>query len=68
MRSTIDNDKAIGFKILVVSQHYKPEPFNVSEVCEGLARQGHDITMLTALPNYPEGNVPEEFRGGKHRD
>ena len=68
MRSTIDNDKAIGFKILVVSQHYKPEPFNVSEVCEGLARLGHDVTMLTALPNYPEGNVPEEFRGGKHRD
>lgn len=68
MRSTIDNDKAIGFKILVVSQHYKPEPFNVSEVCEELARQGHDVTVLTALPNYPEGVVLEEYRRGRHRD
>lgn len=54
--------------ILVVCQHYKPEPFNVSETCEGLVRRGYDVTVLTALPNCPEGVVPEEYRHGKHRD
>ncbi len=54
--------------ILVVCQHYKPEPFNVSETCEGLVRRGYDVTVLTALPNCPEGVVPEEFRHGKHKD
>lgn len=68
MKSTVDKEKANALKILMVSQHYKPEPFNVSEVCEGLVRLGHDVTVLTALPNYPDGMVPEEFRRGKHNN
>lgn len=54
--------------ILVVCQHYKPEPFNVSETCEGLVRRGYEVTVLTALPNCPEGVVPVEYRRGRHRD
>lgn len=68
MKSKVEDGKATALKILVVCQHYKPEPFNVSEVCEGLSRQGHDVTVLTALPNYPEGVVPEEYRRGRHRE
>ncbi|HJG30246.1 MAG TPA: glycosyltransferase family 4 protein [Collinsella ihuae] len=55
-------------RILIVSQHYKPEPFNVSETSEELVRRGHDVTVLTALPNCPGGIVLEEFRHGQHRD
>lgn len=55
-------------RLLIVSQHYKPEPFNVSETSEELARRGHEVTVLTALPNCPEGVVREEYRHGKHRD
>lgn len=55
-------------RILAVCQHYKPEPFNVSEMCEGLVGRGHEVTILTALPNYPEGVIPEEYRHGRHRD
>lgn len=54
--------------ILVVCQHYKPEPFNVSETCEELVRRGFRVTVLTALPNCPEGVVREEYRHGKHQD
>lgn len=54
--------------VLVVCQHYKPEPFNVSEICEGFVRRGYKVTVLTALPNYPEGVVPVEYRHGAHRD
>lgn len=42
-------------KILAVSQYYWPEPFNVSEICEELVTRGHSVTVLTGLPNYPEG-------------
>lgn len=46
-----------GMRILAVSQYYWPEPFNVSEICEELVRRGNEVTVLTGLPNYPEGNI-----------
>lgn len=63
------SEKALfPMKLLVVCQHYKPEPFNSSEICEELVSRGYEVTVLTGLPNYPEGVVPEEYRHGKHRD
>ena len=47
-------------KILVVCQYYHPEPFRIHEVCESLAKRGHRVTVLTGLPNYPMGIIPEE--------
>lgn len=55
-------------KLLVVCQYYYPEPFRLHEVCESLAQRGHEITVLTGLPNYPMGIIPEEYRHGKKRD
>ncbi|MCR5673150.1 MAG: glycosyltransferase family 4 protein [Lachnospiraceae bacterium] len=55
-------------KILTVCQYYHPEPFRIHEVCEELVRRGHDVTVLTGLPNYPMGVIPEEYKGGQHRD
>ena len=42
-------------KILVVCQHYWPENFRVTEICEALAARGHQVTALVGLPNYPSG-------------
>lgn len=44
-------------KILVVCQHYYPEPFRIPDICEELVRRGHEITVVTGVPNYPEGVV-----------
>ena len=55
-------------KILVVCQYYHPEPFRIHEVCESLAKRGHRVTVLTGLPNYPMGVIPEEYKDGRHRD
>lgn len=57
-------------KILVVCQHYWPEPFNSTDVCEELVRRGHEITVLTGLPNtgMPDNDVPAEWCDGKNRD
>ena len=55
-------------KILVVCQYYHPEPFRIHEVCEELVSRGHDVTVLTGLPNYPMGIIPEDYKGKNHRD
>lgn len=54
-------------KILLVCQHYWPEPFNTSEVCETLAAEGYNVTVLTGLPNtgMPGGDVLPEYKANK---
>lgn len=55
-------------KILVVCQYYKPEPFRISDICESLAQQGHEILVVTGMPNYPEGELYKGYEDGKSRD
>ncbi|GAA0319290.1 glycosyltransferase family 4 protein [Bacillus carboniphilus] len=55
-------------KILVVCQYYYPEPFRISDICETLVEKGHDVTVLTGLPNYPEGQVLDGYRYGRKRN
>jgi len=54
-------------KILVICQHYWPENFRVTEICEALVERGHEVTALVGLPNYPTGIIPDEYRHGKNR-
>lgn len=49
-------------KILVICQYYFPEQFRINDICESLAKKGHNVTVLTGLPNYPEGRVPKEYK------
>lgn len=49
-------------KILVVSQYYSPEPFRISDICETLVSRGHEVTVLTGYPNYPEGKIYKDFK------
>lgn len=55
-------------KILVVCQYYYPEPFRITDICESLVKRGHDVTVLTGLPNYPEGRILDDYRHGKKRN
>lgn len=48
-------------KILVVSQYFYPENFRINSIVEELVKRGHQITVLTGLPNYPEGKIYEGF-------
>ena len=50
-------------RILVVTQYYWPEPFNVGDMCEELVRRGHQVTVLTGFPNYPEGEWYAGYSG-----
>lgn len=44
-------------KILVVSQYYYPEQFRITDICEELVKRGNEVTVVTGLPNYPEGEI-----------
>lgn len=55
-------------RILVVCQYYYPEPFRITDICETLVQMDHEVTVLTGLPNYPEGYVLDEYRGGQKRN
>ena len=52
-------------KLLVVCQYYYPENFQITPICEQLVKDGYDVTVLTGLPNYPTGIVPDEYKKGK---
>lgn len=54
-------------KIIFVTQHFYPEQFRINDVFFELAKRGHDITVLTGLPNYPTGKIPKEYRFFKNR-
>lgn len=54
-------------KILVVCQHYYPENFQITDICEELAKKGHDVTALVGLPNYPLGYILQDYKHGKNR-
>ena len=54
-------------KILFVCQHYKPEPFRLSDICEDLVRKGHEVSVLAGIPNYPEGKIYADYRHSKKR-
>jgi colanic acid biosynthesis glycosyl transferase WcaI len=49
-------------RLLVVSQYFWPENFRINDLVVELVRRGHQVTVLTGLPNYPEGRVFQKFR------
>lgn len=49
-------------RILIVSQYFWPENFRINELVVDLLARGHEVTILTGLPNYPSGQIFPEFR------
>jgi hypothetical protein len=54
-------------RILYLSQYFPPEigatQTRAYEMAMGLVKAGHQVTMLTELPNHPTGIIPPEYRG-----
>jgi len=55
--------------LLVICQHYWPENFRVTDLCEGLVERGYKVDVLCGIPNYPQGKFyPGYSYLGKRRD
>ncbi|MEM1291929.1 MAG: glycosyltransferase family 4 protein [Cyanobacteria bacterium P01_H01_bin.162] len=54
-------------RILIYSYNYHPEPIGIAplmtELAEGLVKRGHEVRVVTAMPNYPERKIYPAYRG-----
>ena len=57
----------MGKHILVVSQYFYPEPFRINDICEEWVKRGHQVTVITGIPNYPEGKFYKGYGWFKKR-
>ena len=46
--------------ILVISQYFYPEQFRINDICTEWVKSGYKVTVVTGIPNYPEGKF---FKG-----
>lgn len=47
-------------RLLVISQYFYPEQFRINDLCKEWVKRGHDVTVVTGIPNYPTGKF---FKG-----
>lgn len=54
-------------RILVFSQYFPPETggpqVRLGAMCQELSARGHEIEVVTAMPNYPDGEINSEYKG-----
>ncbi len=48
-------------KILIITQYFYPETFRVNMLCTELVRRGHQVTVLTGYPQYPQGKIYDGY-------
>ena len=49
-------------RILVVSQYFWPENFRINDLVKEWVQRGHEVTVLTGIPNYPAGKVFDAYQ------
>ncbi len=49
-------------RVLVVTQYFWPENMRINDMVRDFTARGHEVTVLTGLPNYPEGNVYQDYK------
>ncbi|MBO9552008.1 glycosyltransferase family 4 protein [Pseudomonas sp.] len=49
-------------RVLVVTQYFWPENMRINDMVRDFAEKGHEVTVLTGLPNYPEGQVFQRYK------
>ncbi|MFK8184134.1 MAG: glycosyltransferase family 4 protein [Phormidesmis sp.] len=54
-------------RVLLYSYNYHPEPIGIAplmtELAEGLVKRGHQVRVITAMPNYPQRRIYPGYRG-----
>lgn len=53
--------------ILVVSQYFYPEQFRINDICSEWVKRGYKVTVLTGIPNYPQGEFYDGYNLKENR-
>lgn len=53
--------------ILVISQYFYPEQFRINDICCEWIKKGYQVTVLTGIPNYPQGKFYDGYGLKKKR-
>jgi colanic acid biosynthesis glycosyl transferase WcaI len=48
-------------RLLIISQYFWPENFRINDLASELVSRGHEVVVLTGLPNYPSGRIFGEY-------
>jgi len=43
--------------VLIITQYFWPEAFRINDLALDLIKRGHEVTVLTGMPNYPSGRL-----------
>lgn len=62
-----NNMKKNKKKILVISQYFYPEQFRINDICKEWIARGYNVTVLTGIPNYPQGKFYKGYGLRKNR-
>lgn len=54
-------------KLCIFTNHFYPEDFKVNDIAFELTQQGTDVTVITAIPDYPKGKFFEGYSLFKRR-
>lgn len=49
-------------RVLIVTQYYWPESFQINDVAKAMAAKGVEVEVLTGKPNYPDGKIFKGYR------
>ncbi|UUX35246.1 glycosyltransferase family 4 protein [Fundicoccus culcitae] len=53
--------------ILVYSQYFYPEQFRINDICIELIKLGYKVSVVTGIPNYPQGKFYDGYNWKKNR-
>lgn len=53
--------------ILVIAQYFYPEQFRINDICTEWVKRGYKVTVITGIPNYPQGKYYKGYGMFKKR-
>ena len=54
-------------RLCIFTNHFYPEDFKVNDIAFELSKKGYDITVITAIPDYPQGKFYDGYSLFKRR-
>lgn len=48
-------------RLLIITNHFYPESFRVNDIAFDRAQRGDQVTVLTCIPDYPEGHFHKGY-------